>query len=44
MSEIERIKKETLWLLMEFRKLMEEMEEVKTDIKYLEILKNEEES
>ena len=41
MSEIERIKKETLWLLTEFRKLMEEVEEVKTDIKYLENLKNE---
>ncbi len=42
MDEVERIKKETLWLLMEFRKLMKEMEEIKTDIKHLEALKDEE--
>lgn len=36
MDEVEKIKKETLWLLTEFKKLMKEMEEVKTDVKYLE--------
>ena len=44
-SEVKRIKEETLWLLMEFRKLVEEMREIEADVKFMDVFfENEEEN